>query len=137
MAIFSGRGLTVDTLDIQHCIQLSRPLTTASLSQVDHLLLWRLPVPGHNIFLPYSESMQHDEHGIGFPTSPFPLKCDLPDCKTGFLALVWRTFTVEYRYSGAGGGIRTHEGLRHRISPASRILSQAPFDPANGPAPLT
>ncbi len=38
---------------------------------------------------------------------------------------------------GAGGGIRTHEGLRHRISPASRILSQAPFDPANGPAPLT
>jgi hypothetical protein len=40
-------------------------------------------------------------------------------------------------YSGAGGGIRTHEGLRHRISPASRILSQAPFDSANGPAPLT
>src|SRR3972149_82564 len=29
-------------------------------------------------------------------------------------------------FYGAGGGIRTHEGLRHRISPAAGILSQAP-----------
>ena len=38
--------------------------------------------------------------------------------------------------SGAGDGIRTHEGLRHRISPVSRILSRALLS-ASGPAPLT